>query len=573
MRPIHLLLCASLLVPVASAQTPVPPRRPKAAPRLQLAPMLEHGLFSLEPPHFDFDFPHRFDFEFSLDFDHQFNFAPLDHQFEMLQGVPTPPAAMAAPAPWPLMSAMESPRAMVPGASLWNGPDELRGALARLRPEQGSPEDSLYRRARESLNRGEYAQASTLFQSLEQRYPRSRVALAAMYYRAFALYRAGSTEELRAAVEALKAQQERYPEAATDPDAATLRTRLYAALAARGDAQAASALRAATAGGPSCDKEDVEVRVEALNALAQINPPEARPTLKKVLARRDECSIRLRRSAVYILGRSGTEESAADLLEVARSDPDPSVRSDAIVLLGRSSGAATVRTLETIFNESTDDRTRQAALSALKNKGGPEAKRVLKAIIERNDVNERMRAEAISQLASSSTEWRALTVAGVGSDKSVAVAGSPRRQVVADEEDAAYLRSLYAKTDSPALKSSIVSAVARMGGTANEQWILGIVRNRDESVRSRREALSRLRAASLSVEDLGKLFDALSERDLRSAVVNQLASREEPEALDKLIEIIKSGTDPQIRREAISALVRRKDPRATKLLLELVEKP
>jgi len=99
------------------------------------------------------------------------------------------------------------------------------------------------------------------------------------------------------------------------------------------------------------------------------------------------------------------------------------------------------------------------------------------------------------------------------------------------------------------------------------------VRNKDESVRSRREALSRLRAASLSVDDLGKLFDSLSERDLRSAVVNQLASREEPAALDKLIEIIKSGTDPQIRREAISALARRKDPRATKLLLDLVEKP
>jgi HEAT repeat protein len=112
-----------------------------------------------------------------------------------------------------------------------------------------------------------------------------------------------------------------------------------------------------------------------------------------------------------------------------------------------------------------------------------------------------------------------------------------------------------------------------MGGPANEQFLLGIVKNREEEVRLRREALSRLRVSALSIDELGKLFEALSERDLRSAVVNQLASREEPEALDKLIEIIKSGTDPQIRREAISALARRKDPRATKLLLDLVEKP
>jgi len=601
MRPFQFLLCASLMVPVANAQTPAP--RPKAAPRAPLAPKLspapQHGLFGVEIPHkldfdFNYDFADQFDFkamehEFELKgFEHQFEFDKLNHEFElmahdpqfeleklgrsfeMLQGLPTPKAMIAPSAPWGVMSTVPSP-----AMSLWTGPDEPGGALARLRPEQGSPEDSLYRRAREALNRGEYSRASTLFQSLEQKYPRSRVAPAALYYRAFALYRAGGTDELRTAVEALKAQQERYPEAATDPDAATLRTRLYAALAARGDAQAASALRAATAGGPTCDKEDVEVRAEALNALAQINPPEARPTLKKVLARRDECSVRLRRSAVYILGRSGTEESAADLLEVAKTDPDPSVRSDAIVLLGRSSGAATVKTLETIFNEATDDRTRQAVLSALRNKGGPEATRVLKAIIERNDLDDRMRAEAISQLASGTAAWAdartvRLTEGRAGSPEAQ---GSGRRVVTENNEEAAYLRSLYGKTTSTSLKSSIISAVARMGGTTNEQFVLGVVKNREEDVRLRREALSRLRVSALSIDELGKLFEALSERDLRSAVVNQLASREEPEALDKLIEIIKSGTDPQIRREAISALARRKDPRATKLLLELVEKP
>jgi HEAT repeat protein len=56
-------------------------------------------------------------------------------------------------------------------------------------------------------------------------------------------------------------------------------------------------------------------------------------------------------------------------------------------------------------------------------------------------------------------------------------------------------------------------------------------------------------------------------------VLQQLARREEPAATDKLIEIAKSGTDPQIRRDAISALARKNDPRTTKLLLDLVERP
>ena len=63
------------------------------------------------------------------------------------------------------------------------------------------------------------------------------------------------------------------------------------------------------------------------------------------------------------------------------------------------------------------------------------------------------------------------------------------------------------------------------------------------------------------------------ERELRYAVVSQLASRDEPAAVDKLIEIAKSGTDPQVRRQAIAALARKNDPRTTKLLLDLVEKP
>ena len=603
MRTFQLILCASLLAPVAAAQTPKPPKikasLPVPAPKPMTSPKwdAEFGKAFALFPH-DMDWKHDFDFNFDYDFDfkHDFELALKDFKFDLkhdwdlkfeMPHVETPLFELApgwAEQGLPVPVSPSSPKAMPPLELMPSRPlfsetpmllESPGGALTRLRPEQGTPEDSLYRQAREALNRGEYARASTLFQSLEQRYPRSRVAPAALYYRAFALYRAGSTDDLRAGVTALRAQQERYPEASADPDAAALRTRLYAALAARGDAEAASALRAANQSGPSCDREDVEVRAEALNALAQMNPPEARPTLKKVLARKDECSVRLRRSAVYILGRSGTDEAAADLLEVAKADPDPSVRSDAINMLGRAPGAATVRQLEQIFNEATDERTRQAALSALKSKGGPDATRVLKAIIERPDVPEKMRAEAISQLTSGTMNtWAETARLLPGAVTTTGQSSSPRRGVPDNNEEAAYLRALYAKTDSPVLKSSIISAVARMGGTANDQFILGIARNKDESIRNRRDALSRLRTTTLSVEDIGRLFESLSERDLRSALVHQLASREEPAAVDKLIEIIKSGTDPQIRREAISALARRKDdPRATRLLLELVEKP
>ncbi len=262
--------------------------------------------------------------------------------------------------------------------------DELPAKFEAMRPMQGTPEDSMYRSAREALNRGEYGRAATLFQTLEQKYPKSRFAPTAPYYRAFALYRSGSTESLRGALESLRAMQEKYPQEAADPDVGALRTRVYAALAARGDASAASALRAATGSGQSCDEEDMSVRAEALNALTQLDPENANEALKRVLSRRDECSVALRRRAVYLIGRTGTEQSVNDLLDVAKNDPDPSVRSDAISQLGRSSfGSVNSQVLLQLFNSADEERTRQAVLSALRSRGGPESRAALRSVIER----------------------------------------------------------------------------------------------------------------------------------------------------------------------------------------------
>jgi len=486
-----------------------------------------------------------------------------------------PPMAPIAPVP---------PIPPLPFDFTWEGGNALHGGgkLSQVRPEQGTPQDSLYRVAREALNRGEWARAATLFQSLEQKYPRSRVAPTALYYQAFALYRSGATDQLRAAVTALKAQQEKYPEAAADPDVAALRTRVYAVLASRGDAQAAAALRDAGGTGATCDKDDIEVRAEALNALTQIDPEGAAAAVKRVLARRDDCSVQLRRRAVYLLGRAGTEQATADLLEVARSDPDNSVRSDAISVLGRSTMASvTPAVLQRLFNESTDDHVRQSVLSALRSRGDPESRRVLRAIIERSDLPERLRAQAISQLVGSSSNWEMLyaeaAVASPGARPGTPAPLAPARDRAREggltDEDATFLRNLYGKTDSRTIKSAILSATGRSGGAANEQWLLGIVRNPNEDSSLRREALTRLKTSAISVEDLGRLYDALTERELRRAVVSQLSSREEAAATDKLIDIAKNSTDPQVRNSAIQALMRKKDPKATAFIRELVEKP
>jgi HEAT repeat protein len=139
-------------------------------------------------------------------------------------------------------------------------------------------------------------------------------------------------------------------------------------------------------------------------------------------------------------------------------------------------------------------------------------------------------------------------------------------------DDAAYLRSMYNRVESERLKDAIISAIARVGGRDNQEWLAGVVRNQNESSQLRYNALNRLSRSDVSINELGRMYDAADSRAMREQLLSALANRKEPEASDKLIEIAKTSTDPNMRRVAINYLSRRNDPRTLKLLMELIEK-
>lgn len=454
------------------------------------------------------------------------------------------------------------------------------GGLTSLRPARGTQEDSLYQLARQTLNRGEYLRAAELFQTYQQRYPNARTAPAALYWRAFALYRSGSDADLRAALASLEAQRSRYPATANDSDAAALQVRVNAALAARGDQQAAAAVRLANAQGVGCDREEMEVRAEALNALVRQDETGAGTILARVLAQRDECSATLRRRAVYHLGRRGDPDVVPRLLEVARNDPDRAVRTDAIAILGRMPGVQTIHNLEQLFMTSTDERVHSAIFTAIRGHDTPEARQLLRRYIERTDLTDAQRVSAINALTNTgrtttviSPSAPRVTVTGqatVVSPTQVSI-GTPARSDP-DDEDSAFLRGLYPRQTSRVIKEAIINGLARIGGTANDRWLLELARNNNEEMRYRSSALSRMRTARFPIEELGRLYDGVSDRTLRTAIINTLGAREEDAATDKLLDIVRRGTDPTLRRQAINALSRKNDPRATRLLLELIER-
>ena len=199
--------------------------------------------------------------------------------------------------------------------------------------------------------------------------------------------------------------------------------------------------------------------------------------------------------------------------------------------------------LEDLLKSSDDAAVQREAISALARHTSPRARQAARVIIERNDAAEALRLSALRAY----DRERSST------------------------EDATWLRGIYPKVENTRVKAAIVEAIARIGGDGMDQWFLALARNENESLEARSSAVRRA-AQSMDIASLGKFYDAVAVQRLRSAVIDALSSRREPETVDKLVDIAKNGTDPQLRREAISALTRKDDPRAKKALLDLIDR-
>jgi HEAT repeat protein len=419
--------------------------------------------------------------------------------------------------------------------------------IASGRPESRFPQDpadSLYRQARMLFNNGDYRAAAQRFREVQQKFPNSNYIVDAMYYQAYSLYRAGSDAELREALAVLDAQRQKFPDVRRPEDGSALATRIRGELARRGDSNARAQLtQDATGSSQRCDREEQSVRAEALSALMRTDPDGTMPMLDRVLARRDDCSEQLRRSALQILGRRGDEKAIATLISTAKNDPSTSLRVDALDYLSRFTRDDILATYESLSRESGIESVRRAAARNLAGYPAPRARQIARALVEDNSVPDNVRVELIDRYRSERIT----------------------------SEDGAWMRGAYPKVTSERVKRSLVSAIARAGGADNQKWLMELSSNDQEPSSLRASAFSAV-STTMSVAELSKTYDNAGARSIRLSVVRALAKRKEPEAVDKLIDVVRRSTDPDLRREVIGLLTEKKDPKVTAMLLELIDR-
>jgi HEAT repeat protein len=413
------------------------------------------------------------------------------------------------------------------------------------------PCDSAYQLAYEgAFVRQDYSRAAARFAEMIQKFPNCRRVATAAYYQAFALYRVGTLESLRSSLKVLETNEQlfQYNNSSVRNDAPELQARVLRALIERKEPSAEGKLRdlvAKYASNPAvaCDKEKMGIQSQVLNSLHQTDPEAAMPYIRQHLQTRDACNATMRRTAVSLLRNRPTPENVAAIVQVARTDTVRSVRSAAVDALSGMSGDDAISALQQLMQD-PDDQIQRAAVRSLMRSDNPKARAAMRTLIDNPKAPESQRLEAIRSFDRNNT--------------------SP--------DDAAYLRALFNRQgESDRIKEAILYVLGQLPNEDNLKFMMDVAQNQNESSSIRASALRRVTSrGNLTTDNLIKLYDATDSRSMRQSLVEALGQRPEQAAVNKLLDIVKLSTDPEVRSNAIQILLRKKDPKITEQVLALI---
>jgi HEAT repeat protein len=270
------------------------------------------------------------------------------------------------------------------------------------------------------------------------------------------------------------------------------------------------------------------------------------------VARSDKHAIRTRRQAIQWLGLLGDARTVPTLVSFTKGAPDNADDSrDGESLAGTATsalsmlddGAGIPALMQLARNGSTS--VRKNAVFWLAQNGDARGLKVIHAVIEDTKEDERVRKHAIFSLGNND-------------------------EVPAAETE--YLRSMFGRLDSDALKESVLQAMAN-GHAENGAWLLARAKDSRESLKVRKSALFWAgQRETTSTADLVTAYHGMDDRALQDQAIFVISQRDDDAAFNALVKIARDDPDSKMRSKALFWLAQKHDPRATKLIGELVLK-
>lgn len=259
----------------------------------------------------------------------------------------------------------------------------------------------------------------------------------------------------------------------------------------------------------------------------------------------------VRRSAMNWIPRESEDVPAVSgrvidaLMTIARdANEEQPVRQSALRTVSRLPQGAGIPALISAAGDANSGWMMREAVSTLSSSGDPRARAWLRSAVKRTDLPDEVMANVIRGVG---REW-------------------------ATQADMTALRQMYPSLTGEKSREAALSSIAEAGGAETARWFISIAKDENATQSARRRALEYARRAGTSSRDMIALYDDMADATLREALLSIYAQAGDAAAVDKLISIAKTDTNPQQRRRAIQYLSRSDDKRARDAIVGMVEK-
>ena len=369
---------------------------------------------------------------------------------------------------------------------------------------QATREDQLYTQANDALSDGNYQDAASKFNEVARM--KGRKADAALYWKAYALNKAGNRTDAAAAIAELRAQ---YPKSTWLKDATAMEMEWKGAHAP-GEGVPGGVRGGVPGGVKSGGVTDDDIKAQALFGLMQ-NDPERGIAICQDILKNPNQSSRLKERALFLLAQDDSPQAQQTILAVAKGSSGPDLQIRAIRNIGVS-GERYVPSLTEIYTSTTDPKIKKAVLGAYMTSGAKGE--LLKAISTEKDPD--MRRAAIRQLGP------------MGATKE--------------------LEQLYQSTQSADDQEAIIQALAIAGDSS----LLATIAKSGANLDVRKRAIRSLGiTGSQSYGALLDLYNTDSNPEIRKTVADALFVGG---GCSQLVTLAKKETDPEVKKRLIDKI-------------------
>lgn len=305
---------------------------------------------------------------------------------------------------------------------------------------------------------------------------------------------------------------------------------------------------------------DALVQQEAFTSLLALRTVRM-PAVRDMLGREDDCFAHLRYHAVIWLAAEGSDEAWELLVEVATGHPDTQTRRSAIRSLATQPAERpeTGEILMDIVQGSEDVDIQRTALDAISR-----WTLVTLSHMQGDGITRSLTEYAIDESKSAALREQAATIVA--------------SRIVADSAEA-FFNSL----DSENVQLGFLGGLAERvrTGELRAAWLLHTVEHPDQSDEIRASLLQLwAMQPAINLERLDAIYEELENAELRDQLLYSLYLKAQSDedalpgaadmVIDKMIELARKETDPEVRRRAIYWLGRTGSERAAEFLMEIL---